>query len=117
MTSSDCERELQCIMNDFLQDSMDTQVDMYVYLLGCWPRETSYLHDNTSSDNVVHGPVVKHLLDIEVKVVLVGADCSYQLCDVVGVQSAGLCRQTAGQVCVANMGHSLKITNKKDRLH
>lgn len=71
------------------------------------PRTTSYLHDNGSPDDMIHGSVVKLVLDIKVKVLLVGADCPYQLSDVVGVQSAGLGRQTAGQVSVANMGHSL----------
>lgn len=56
---------------------------------------------------MIHGPVVKHILDIEVKVLLVWADCPKQLSDVVGVQGAGLRRQTAGDVCVANVGHSL----------
>lgn len=58
---------------------------------------------------MVHGPVVKHLLDVEVKVLLVRADGPHQLCDIVGVQSAGLRRQTAGQVCVADVSHSLQI--------
>lgn len=53
--------------------------------------ETSYLHDNRSSDHVIHGPVVEHILHIKIKVILVGADCPYQLGDVVGVQSTGLC--------------------------
>lgn len=57
---------------------------------------------------MVHGPVVKRFLDIEVKVLLAGADGPHQFSDVVGVQSAGLCRQTAGQVCVADMSNSLK---------
>lgn len=61
---------------------------------------------------MVHGPVVKLFLDIEVKVLLVRADGPHQLGDVVGVQGAGLCGQTAGQVCVANMCYSLKIKNK-----
>lgn len=87
MTSSDRERELHGI--------------------DC--HESSYLHDDRSSDNVVHGPVVKHVLDVEVKVILVWADGPQQLCDVVGVQSAGLCGHAAGQVCVANMSHSLEI--------
>ena len=82
---------------------------MHESLFVRWSHETSYLHDNRSSDDVVHGPVVKHVLDIEVEVVLVGADGPHQLGDVVGVQSAGLCWQTARQVCVADMGHSLQI--------
>lgn len=82
-------------------------------MFSCWPHETSYLHDNRPSDNVVHGPIVKHFLDIEVKVLLVGADGPHQLSDVVGVQSAGLRRQTAGKVGVADVGHSLKITKMK----
>lgn len=77
-------------------------------LTGCWPQESSYLHDDRSSDNVVHGPVVKCFLDVEVKVLHVGADGPHQLRDVVGVQSAGLRRQTAGQVRVADVSHSLK---------
>lgn len=57
---------------------------------------------------MVHGSVIKRVLNIEVKVVLVRADGPHQLSDVIRVQSAGLCWQTAGQVCVANVGHSLK---------
>ena len=45
---------------------------------------------------MVHGSIVKRVLNIEVKVVLVRADGPHQLSDVVRVQSAGLCRQTAG---------------------
>lgn len=59
-------------------------------VFGFGPPETSYLHDNRSSDNMIHGPVVKLLLDIKVKVLLVGADGPDQLGDVVGIQSAGL---------------------------
>lgn len=81
---------------------------IHARLFGCCPYEISYLHDNRSSDNMVHGPVVKRFLDIEVKVLLAGADGPHQFSDVVGVQSAGLCRQTAGQVCVADMSNSLK---------
>lgn len=53
---------------------------------------TLYLHDNRSSDNMIHGPIVKHVLDVEVEVLLIWADRSQQLSDVVGIQSAGLCR-------------------------
>lgn len=63
---------------------------------------------------MIHRSIVKLFLDIEVKVVFVRADGSHELCDIIGVQSAGLCRQTAGQVCVANMGHTLQ--NKKQLL-
>lgn len=73
----------------------------------CLLPETSYLHDNRSPDDVVHGSIVKLFLHIKVKILLARADCPDQLSDVVGVQSAGLSRQTAGQVCEANMGHSL----------
>lgn len=66
------------------------------------------MHDDRSSDNVIHGPVVKHVLDVEVKVLLVGADGPHQLCDVVGVQSAGLRGQTAGQIRVADVRHALQ---------
>lgn len=80
---------------------------MFVLLLA------SYLHDDRSSNNMIHGSVVKRFLYIQVKVFLAGADSPQQLSDVVGVQSAGLCGQTAGQVCVANMGHSLQKRKKK----
>lgn len=109
VTSSDRKIDLQGISNDFLHGF--SVVRIHACLLGCWPHEPSYLHDNRSSDNVVHGTIVEWFLDIKVKVLLVGADGPDQLGDVVGVQTAGLCRQTAGQVCVADMGHSLK--NKK----
>lgn len=66
------------------------------------------MHDDGSSDYVIHGPVIKHVLDVQVKVLLVGADGPYQLCDVVGVQGAGLRGQTAGQVRVADVGHALQ---------
>lgn len=89
-------------------------VRIHACLFGCWQHETSYLHDNRSPDNVVHGPIVKRFLDIEVEVLLVGADGPHQLSDVVGIQSAGLCRQTAGKVCVADMGDSLKMKKQKD---
>lgn len=109
VTSSDCERDLQGILT----------FHMNVFLLAythAWSAaghiRAVYLHDNGSSDNVVHGAVVKHVLDVQVKVLLVGADGPHQLCDVVGVQSAGLSWQTAGQVCVANVSHSLKETTK-----
>lgn len=74
------------------------------------PRDPvhSYLHDNRSSDNVIHGSVVKNVLDVEEKVLLVWTDGPQQLGDVVGVQGAGLRWQTAGQVGVANVGHSLQ---------
>lgn len=73
------------------------------------PHNTSsYLHDDGSSDHVVHGPVVKRILDVQVKVLLVRADGTDQLGDVVGVQCAGLCGQTAGQVAVANVSHALR---------
>lgn len=62
---------------------------------------------------MIHGPVVEHFLDIEEKVLRAGTDGPHQLSDVVGVQSAGLCWQTAGQVCEADMGHSLKRKKKK----
>lgn len=57
---------------------------------------------------MVHGAVVEHVLDVQVKVLLVGADGPHQLCDVVGVQSAGLSGQTTRQVRVANVSHPLK---------
>lgn len=41
---------------------------------------------------MIHGPIVKHVLDVEVEVLLIWADRSQQLSDVVGIQSAGLCR-------------------------
>lgn len=66
------------------------------------------MHDDRSSDNVIHGPVIKRVLDVEVKVLLVGADGPHQLCDVVGVQSAGLRGQTAGQIRVADVRHALQ---------
>lgn len=66
------------------------------------------MHDHRSSDNVIHGPVIKDVLDVEVKVLLVGADGPHQLCDVVGVQSAGLRGQTAGQIRVADVRHALQ---------
>lgn len=90
---------------------MKSQLCTFVLLLA------SYLHDNRSSDNMIHSSIVKTVLDIQVKVVLVGADCPHQLSDVVGVQSAGLCGQTAGQVRVANMGHSLQEKKKFVILH
>ena len=83
-------------------------IPIHACLFDRWPREASYLHDNRSSDDMIHGPIVEHILDIQVKVLLVRADCPHQLSDVVGIQSAGLGWQTAGQVCIANMGHPLK---------
>lgn len=76
------------------------------------PHYTAYLHNNGSPDDVIHGAVVKLFLYVQVEVLRVGADGPHQLGDVVGVQSAGLCRQTAGQVCVANMSHSLTMKGK-----
>lgn len=96
------EKNLQDILNDFINDCT------YPQFFFC---DTSYLHDNGSPDDMSHGPVVKHLLDIKEKVLLAGADGPHQLSDVVGVQGAGLCRQTAGQVCVADVGHTLNKTN------
>lgn len=74
-----------------------------------------YLHDDGSSDHVVHGPVVKRILDVQIKVLLVRADGTHQLGDVVGVQRAGLCGQTAGQVGVANVSHALRDKKQKFR--
>lgn len=70
-------------------------------------QKVSYMHDNRSSNNVIHGPVIKHVLYVDVKVLLVGADGPHQLCDVVGVESAGLRGQTAGEVRKADVRHSL----------
>lgn len=84
-------------------------------LLGFWAHKNSYLHHNRSSDNVIQGSVVELVFHIKVKVVLVWADCSQQFSDVVGVQRAGLRWQTAGQVCVANMGHSLVLKPKGEK--
>lgn len=66
-----------------------------------------YLHDDGSSDHVVHGAVVEGFLDVQVEVVLVGADGAQQLGDVVGVQRAGLRGQATGQVGVADVSHAL----------
>lgn len=59
-------------------------------MFGFGLHKTSYLHDNRSSDNVIHGPIVELVFDIKVKVLLVRADRPDQLGDVVGIQSAGL---------------------------
>lgn len=56
---------------------------------------------------MVHGAVVKGFFDVQVEVVLVGADGADQLGDVVGVQRAGLRGQTTGQVGVADVSHAL----------
>lgn len=81
-------------------------------------HHTLYLHDNRSPDDVIHGPVVKRLLDVEVKVLLVGADGPHQLGDVVWVQRAGLRWQATGQVCVADMGYTLiKKGNESIQIH
>lgn len=74
----------------------------------------SYLHDNRASDNVIHGPKVKRVLHIKVKVLLVWTDGAQQFCDVVGVERAGLRGQAAGQVRVPNMGHTLR---KREQSH
>lgn len=57
---------------------------------------------------MVHSAVVKHVFDVQVEVVLVGADRPHQLGYVVGVQGAGLRWQTTGQVGEANVGHALQ---------
>lgn len=62
---------------------------------------------------MIHGPIVKCILDFKMEVLLVRADCPHQLGDVVGVQSAGLCWQAAGQVCVADMSHPLNKDEKE----
>lgn len=66
-----------------------------------------YLHDDGSSDHVVHGAVVKGFLDVQVEVFLVGADGAQQFGDVVGVERAGLRGQTTGQVGVSDVSHAL----------
>jgi len=68
-----------------------------------------YLHDDGPPDHMVHGAVVKLLLDVEVEVIGSGADGSDQLGDVVGVQRAGLGGQAAGQVGEAHVGHALEV--------
>lgn len=66
------------------------------------------MHDDRSPNDVIHGPVVKRVLDVDEKVVLVGTDGPHQLGDVVGVQGAGLRGQTAGEIRVADVRHSLR---------
>lgn len=75
-------------------------------VLGLFGRP--YLHDDGSPDHVVHSAVVEGFLDVQVEVVLVGADGAQQLGDVVGVQRAGLRGQTTGQVGVADVSHALR---------
>lgn len=59
---------------------------------------------------MVDGSIVELVFGLVVEVLLVWADGLQQLQDVVGVQRAGLRGHAAGQVCVADVGHSLLTT-------
>lgn len=65
------------------------------------------LHDNGTTDNMVHCAVVERLLDIQEEVVLIGADGTDEFGKVIGVKGARLGGQTARKVCIANMDHTL----------
>lgn len=62
---------------------------------------------------MIHGSIVKLILQSIVEVVLVRADGFQQLSNVVGVQCAGLCGHSAWQVCIADVSHTLKYTFQK----
>lgn len=61
---------------------------------------------------MVHRSVIKDLLHVKVEVLLVWADCTDELGDVVRVQGTGLSWKATGKICEANMGNALKDTNK-----
>lgn len=67
----------------------------------------THLHNESPTDHMVNCSVVKTVFGLVVEIFLVWADGLQQLQYVVGVQSAGLGRQAAGQVRVANVSHIL----------
>lgn len=62
---------------------------------------------------MVHCSVVEGVLHLEVEVLLVWADCTEELGDVIGVQGAGLSWKATRKICEANMGHALKKYKNK----
>lgn len=71
-----------------------------------------HLHHNRPTDDVVNCSIVKFIFGLVVEVFLAGADGLQQLQDVIGVQGAGLGGHTAGQVCKADVRHSLSIRHR-----